>query len=323
METQEAMHQAIRNIGIVPVIKIDSPNQALPLGKALIEGGLPIAEVTFRTDAGAEGIRILRTELPGMLVGAGTIVSAEQAERAVDSGAQFIVSPGYSDSVVGWCLDHEVPVYPGVIDPSQIQMAMARGLTVLKFFPAEASGGIDMLDALSGPFPTIRFMPTGGIGMHNLASYLRKSYIVACGGSWMVKNELINAGRWDEISRLGREAVLAVHGFTFAHLGINGEAGTSPLRIIEVLGAMLQPVTEGNASVFAGESIEIMKAPYKGTHGHIGLRTWDIERALHYLGRFGLEMDETTAKRDAKGTLTVTYLKGEIGGFALHLVRAK
>lgn len=317
------MHEAIRNIGIVPVIKIDSPEQALPLGKALMAGGLPVAEVTFRTAAGEEGIRILSAELPGMLVGGGTILSVDAAKRAIDAGAKFIVSPGYSDEVVTYCMERNVPVYPGVTNPSQIQAAIRHGLTVLKFFPAEASGGIAMLDALSGPFPTIRFMPTGGIGMHNIADYIRKPYIVACGGSWMVKSDLINQGRWDEISRLCREAVMAVHGFAFAHIGINPSKEQSARSIVEMLGACFQPINEGNSSIFAGEHIEVMKEPFKGTNGHIGIKTWDIERALHYLKRFGLAMDESTAKYDPHGRLTVTYLQGEVGGFAVHLVKAK
>ena len=317
------MHETIRNIGIVPVIKIDSPEQALPLGKALLAGGLPVAEITFRTAAGEEGIRILSSQLPQLLVGAGTITSVEAARRAIDAGAKFIVSPGYSDDVVEYCIQRNVTIYPGVNNPSEIQSAMRRGLSVLKFFPAEASGGVDMLDALSGPFPTLRFMPTGGIGMHNLASYIRKPYIVACGGSWMVKSDLINEGRWDEITRLSREAVAAVHGFSFAHIGVNPSDTEEASNITMALGVFLQPVTEGTTSFFASESIEIMKQPFLGTHGHIGIRTWDIERALEYLRTFGVEADEATGRRDAKGRLTVIYLKDEVGGFALHLLRAK
>lgn len=317
------MHEMIRNIGVVPVIKIDTPEQAIPLGRALETGGLPIAEITFRTAAGEEGIRILRSEMPQLLVGAGTITSVEMACRAIDAGSQFIVSPGYSDDVVAYCQDRDVAVYPGVNNPSQIQMAMQRGLTVVKFFPAEASGGIGTLDALNGPFPTMKFMPTGGIGMHNLASYMRKSYVVACGGSWMVKSELINQSRWEEIERLCREAAFAVHGFTFAHLGINSPDADSAKAFAQALGTFLQPLVDGNSSLFAGDAVEITKQPFPGTHGHIGIYTWDIERALHHLAKYGFKPIESTAKRDAKGILTVIYLEGGIGGFAVHLVRAK
>ena len=317
------MNQRIRNIGIVPVIKLDSIDQAKPLAQALIAGGLPVAEVTFRTAAGEESIRIMRTEFPTMLVGAGTITNVESAGKAIAAGAQFVVSPGYSEEVVSFCQAKGIPVYPGVNNPSQIQQAINQGLEVVKFFPAEASGGIDMLDALSAPFPSLKFMPTGGIGMNNLGSYIRKSYIFACGGSWMVKAELIMQGKWDEISRLSREAVNAVHGFSFAHLGVSEDSVGECMATSAEFGRLLQPVSEGNSSVFASDFIEITKTTSRGAKGHIGIRTWDIERALAYLAGFGYQPVGETVKRDAKGVMTVVYLDKEIGGFAIHLIRSK
>ncbi len=314
--------EIIARIGIVPVIKITTAEQAIPLGKALLDGGLPIAEVTFRTAAGVEGIRILRTELPELLVGAGTIVNVEDARRAEEAGAQFIVCPGYSAEIVDYCQKQGLPVYPGVNNSSQLQQAIQQNLNVVKFFPAEASGGIPMLDALSAPFPSMKFMPTGGIGIHNLATYIKKPYIVACGGSWMVASSLVEQGRWDEISRLCREAVFAVPGFSFAHLGINGKDEQDSTEIAHLLGVLLQPVTNGNKSFFASSSIEITKRPFPGEHGHIGIRTWDIERALAFLEQYGFSGDESTANRNEEGKLTVIYLKPQIGGFAIHLLRS-
>lgn len=317
------IQETIQRIGVVPVIKITTLEQALPLGKALMAGNLPIAEITFRTAAGEAGIRVIRKELPDMLVGAGTIVSVEAARRALDAGAQFIVSPGYSDDIVAFCQDQGVPVYPGVNNPSQIQQAMQRNLEVVKFFPAEASGGIAMLQALSAPFPSMKFMPTGGIGMHNLADYIKKPYIIACGGSWMVSSSLIEQGRWDEITRLSREAVMAVHGFSFAHVGINGADETEGAKITSSLSSILQPVTEGPFSYFVDGSIEVTKQRFPGVHGHIGIRTWDVERAVAYVRTVGFEPDESTVKRDESGKMVMVYLTPEVGGFALHLLRAK
>jgi len=317
------MNTMIRSIGVVPVIKLDTPEQAVPLAQALIAGGLPLAEVTFRTAAGEEGIRRMRAAFPAMLVGAGTITSIESARKAIAAGAQFIVSPGYSAGLVAYCTGESIPVYPGVNNPSQIQQAMEQGLSVLKFFPAEASGGIEMLDSLTGPFPTIRFMPTGGIGIANLASYIKKPYVLACGGSWMVKADLIKEGKWDEISALAREAVMAVHGFTFAHLGVSEDNTNSCMATTNAFSCMLQPVNEGNSSCFASEFIEITKSTSRGAKGHIGIRCWDIERAVAYLAGQGFSIVPETVKKDAKGVMTVAYLDKEIGGFAIHLIRAK
>ncbi len=317
------IHQKVREIGIVPVIKLDSTDYAKPLGHALIAGGLPVAEITFRTAAGEESIRIMRKEFPNMLVGAGTITNVDSARRAIEAGAQFVVSPGYSEDVVAYCIEKGITVYPGVNNPSQIQQALNQGLEIVKFFPAEASGGIEMLEALSAPFPSIKFMPTGGIGMANLGSYIKKPYIVACGGSWMVKAELMSQGRWDEITRLSREAVNAVHGFSFAHIGISEDTADVCSSTANAFGHMLQPVLEGNSSVFVSDFIEVTKSTSRGTKGHIGIRTWDIERATAYLKNFGYNMVPETIKKDAKGMMTVVYLDKEIGGFAIHLIRAK
>lgn len=313
----------IRNIGVVPVIKIDSVEQAKPLAQALITGGMPVAEVTFRTAAAEESIRTIHREFPDMLVGAGTITNVATANRAIDAGAQFIVSPGYSDEVVAFCQEKQIPIFPGVNNASQIQQALERGLKVVKFFPAEASGGVAMLEALAGPFPALQFMPTGGIGMANLASYIKQPNVIACGGSWMVKADLINQGKWDEISRLCREAVAAVQGFTFAHLGVSADTPEECRATTQAFGSVLQPVTEGNSSCFASSAIEITKSTSRGKHGHIAIGTFDIERALAYLESFGYQGVPETIKRDAKGMMTMIYLDKEIGGFALHLLRSK
>lgn len=195
---------------IVPVVKLDRVSDAKPLGEALCAGGLGVAEVTFRTDAAEESIRIMKKEFPDMLVGAGTVVNVEQAKRALDAGSSFLVSPGISRPVVEFALDNKIPVFPGTCTPSEVMVAMEYGLSLVKFFPAKQYGGLDTIKALAAPFPSMKFMPTGGINASNILDFLAFDKIIACGGSWMVKDSLINAGNYAEIIRLTKEAVTLV-----------------------------------------------------------------------------------------------------------------
>ena len=198
--------EQFRKTGIIPVVVLDDAHDAAPLSKALIEGGLPCAEVTFRTDAAAEAIGIMSHEFPGLLVGAGTVLTPGQAEQAIEAGAKFIVSPGLNPDVVKYCIDRDVPVTPGTQTPTEMEAAMRLGLSVVKFFPAEPAGGLSMIKAVAAPYTRLSFMPTGGINAENVRDYLRYDRIIACGGSWMVKKELIKAGRFDEVKRLVKEA---------------------------------------------------------------------------------------------------------------------
>ncbi|WP_294149740.1 bifunctional 4-hydroxy-2-oxoglutarate aldolase/2-dehydro-3-deoxy-phosphogluconate aldolase [uncultured Clostridium sp.] len=199
--------ELIKEKRIVPVVKLDHVEDALPLAKALIDGGLPVAEITFRTDAAEESIRVIRNTYPEMLCGAGTVVNIDQAERAVAAGAAFIVSPGFTKDVVEYAARKNIPVLPGCCTPTEIIDAMNYGLNVVKFFPAKQYGGLDTIKALAAPFPGIRFMPTGGINTGNLREFLDNDKIYACGGSWMVADSLIKEKRFDEITRLTKEAV--------------------------------------------------------------------------------------------------------------------
>lgn len=198
-------------LGVVPVVKIERAEDAVELGRALLAGGLPCAEITFRTAAAEEAIRQIASNLPEVIVGAGTVLSVEQADRAVSAGARFIVSPGFNQKVVDWCLQNEIPVTPGVVTPTEIDMALDRGLNILKFFPAEAMGGIATLKAISAPYGSVKFIPTGGINQNNLVDYLALPSVHCCGGSWLVKANLISTGKFDEITELAREAMSVVH----------------------------------------------------------------------------------------------------------------
>ncbi|AJR06158.1 2-dehydro-3-deoxyphosphogluconate aldolase [Photobacterium gaetbulicola] len=198
--------QQLAQIKIIPVIAIDRAEDIIPLGKALAENGLPAAEITFRSDAAAEAIRLLREAQPEMLIGAGTVLNREQAIAAKEAGATFVVSPGFNPNTVKACQELGIEIVPGVNNPSAVEAAIEVGVTTLKFFPAEASGGINMVKSLLAPYTQIQFMPTGGINAQNVNDYLAVDRVFACGGTWMVDKKLINEGRWDEIGRLAREA---------------------------------------------------------------------------------------------------------------------
>ena len=197
----------IKNIAVLPVIKIDDAKDAVRLAEALEKGGLPAAEVTFRTDAAEDAIKLIAENYPNFLVAAGTVLTTEQADRAMNSGASFIVSPGLNPKVVKHCLKKGYPIIPGVCTPSEVECALELGLTHLKFFPAEAAGGVNMIKAMAAPYTKVKFMPTGGIGIKNIAEYLNCKAVFACGGSWMVPSDKIAGGQFKEITKLTKEAV--------------------------------------------------------------------------------------------------------------------
>jgi 2-dehydro-3-deoxyphosphogluconate aldolase/(4S)-4-hydroxy-2-oxoglutarate aldolase len=200
----------MRDYGVVPVVSIGQSDDSIPLGNALLEGGIPCVEITFRTAAAEESLKKLSSELSDILLGAGTVLTRDQARRAVAAGAKFIVSPGFDEKVVSWCLENKVVVFPGVATPTEINLALDQGLSILKFFPAEALGGVKMLKAISAPYGGVKFIPTGGVNLENLADYLRLPSVHACGGSWLVKRSLIDAGDFGEITRRVKEALEVV-----------------------------------------------------------------------------------------------------------------
>ena len=199
--------EEISKIGILPVVVLEDAKDAKPLAQALCAGGLPCAEVTFRTAAAKECISIMRKEFPDMLVGAGTVLTVEQVDEALEAGAQFIISPGFDEDVVKHCLEKNVPVTPGTCTPSDVQKCYRLGLDVVKFFPAEAAGGLKMIKSIAAPYTQMKFIPTGGINANNMKDYLEYNRILAIGGSWMVKDNLVKEGKFDEIKSLVEEAV--------------------------------------------------------------------------------------------------------------------
>ena len=317
----EEILQKIHGIGIIPVIAIDDAEQAVPLARALVAGGLPAAEVTFRTAAGEEAIRRIAAEVPEMLVGAGTVLTKDQADRAIAAGSQFIVSPGFNPEITRYVIDKGALMMPGTATPGEMEQAMSMGLNVLKFFPAEQNGGVAKLKALAGPYTNLRWMPTGGVNTKNMMDYLNFDRIVACGGTWMVKKDLIDGQKWDEITAICKEAVQTMLGFSLHHVGIPcGDADKAASTAKAICALFGFPYKAGNSSDFAGP-VECCKVEFPGERGHIAIGVNNVERAIFHLGLQGVTFDESTRKIDEKGKTKAIYVQGDFGGFAIHLVR--
>ena len=313
--------QTISCIGVVPVIAIDDAEKAVPLAKALAAGGLPAAEITFRTSAAEAAIRAICKEVPEMLVGAGTITTREQLDCALAAGAKFVVSPGFNPDTVRYGLSRGALILPGTATGGEMEQAMAMGLSAVKFFPAEQNGGIAKLKALAGPYRTLKWMPTGGVNARNLMDYLSFDQILACGGTWMVKKDMIENEQWDEIIRLCKEAVRTMLGIELAHVGVNCGSAEEAQSLACTVSALLGlDARQASKSWFAGSAVEYMNRPGPGAKGHIGFRTNSVKRAMYHLGRAGVAFDEDTLQYNDKGEPKFVYIKGDFGGFAIHLV---
>ena len=314
--------EELSKIGIVPVIKIDDAKDAVPLARALLDGGLPCAEVTFRTAAAKDAIAAMSEAFPELLVGAGTVLTTEQVDAAVAAGARFIVSPGLNPDVVRYCVERNVPIVPGVNNPTGIEQALSLGLSTVKFFPAEPSGGVKMIKAMAAPYGNVTFMPTGGVNTENLLQYLAFPKIIACGGSWIVPSDKIAAGDFAGIERLAREAVNKMLDFKLLHVGVNCQSESAADSAAAKLRDIFSFETDKRAiSSFAGTGFEFMNSVGRGTMGHVAVRTSSVERAVYHLKRRGVRFDESTARIGKDGKLEFIYLADEIAGFAYHLTK--
>lgn len=307
--------------GLVPVIKVEDAADAVPLCKALADGGLPVAEITFRTAAAEEAIRNVAKELPDVMLGAGTVLSVDQVKRAVNAGAAYIVSPGLNPAVVGYCTENNIPVLPGCSSPSDIEMAMSFGLNTVKFFPAEAAGGIAFIKAISAPYSNMKFLPTGGVNEKNLMDYITFPKVCAVGGSWMVPSDAIKAKDWKKITDLTKNAVKLMLGLSLVHVGINNENAEEAAKNAQMLSLFTGlPLDEHAGAIFVGKEYEVMKKPFRGTHGHLAVATWNLPRAKWHLEQMGFAFDEANAVvKDGK--MVAIYLQNEIAGFAVHLLQ--
>lgn len=311
----------LSNAGVVPVVVIEHAEDAVPTAKALLAGGIDVMEITFRTAAAKDAIAAVAKDCPDMLVGAGTILTLEQCKAAVEAGATFIVSPGYCEEVVAWCVENAVAITPGCVTPTEIMAAMAHGLNVVKFFPANVYGGLTAMKSLSGPFGSIKFIPTGGVSDKNLDEYIAAPFIHAVGGSWLCSKADISAHNFDTITALCKQARKVALGFEVAHIGVNTSDADASMEVCNQLNAAFGFETkQGSSSNFASSSVEVMKSKYLGDMGHLAIRTNSIPRAAAELAKAGFELDESTAKYKGDKMIAV-YLKQQFGGFAVHLLQ--
>lgn len=318
----DACIKELYRIGIVPVVALEDAADALPLGAALKKGGVSAIEVTFRTAAAADAIRLLTREMPELLVGAGTVITKEQADAAIEAGAKFIVSPGFQPELVSYVLSKGVPMCPGTATPGEMEQAMALGLSAVKFFPAEQNGGAPMLKALSAPYRDLLFMPTGGVKLENLRTYLALDQVFACGGTWLATKDDIKAKAFDKITARTREAVKTMLNFRIKHVGINSKDEAEAKKTATLLCSIFDfDYNDTELSVFTGSAVEVMKFMGRGSLGHIAIGADNVDRAEYYLRQRGFSFDESTRRVDASGRTTFLYLKDEIGGFAFHLTK--
>ena len=318
----DACIKELYRIGIVPVVALEYAADALPLGAALKKGGVSAIEVTFRTAAAADAIRLLTREMPELLVGAGTVITKEQADAAIEAGAKFIVSPGFQPELVSYVLSKGVPMCPGTATPGEMEQAMALGLSAVKFFPAEQNGGAPMLKALSAPYRDLLFMPTGGVKLENLRNYLALNQVFACGGTWLATKDDIKAKAFDQITARTREAVKTMLNFRIKHVGINSKDEAEAKKTATLLCSIFDfDYNDTELSVFTGTAVEVMKFMGRGSLGHVAIGADNVDRAEYYLRQRGFSFDESTRRVDAAGRTTFLYLTEEIGGFAFHLTK--
>lgn len=315
--------EKIGSVGVLPVIKIEELSYAKPLAAALLAGGMNAIEVTFRSDVAADAVKAIKDAYPEMVVGAGTILSPELADKAIAAGSDLIVSPGFNPVTVDHCIGRNVPIVPGCGTPSEMEIAVAKGLKVVKFFPAELGGGVDALKLLSGPFPQLKFVPTGGINYNNLGNYLRQKFVAACGGSYMAGADLIREGQWEKITENCLKALEISLGFELAHVGINNPSKDVAVANVERMNKIFPlgaKIGSGKSS-FLGTAVEFMHNPFYGSNGHIGFKTNSPERAKAFFEKQGFMIREDSIAYDKDGSMKFFYIEEEIGGFALHVVR--
>ncbi len=314
--------EQLSRIGIIPVIAIDDAEKAVPLANALSKGGLPAAEVTLRTPAAIEAIRKIARDCPNVLVGAGTVLNIEQCEKAIEAGAKYIVSPGYNTELVRYCVQRGILVLPGCVNASDMTRAVNDGLDAVKFFPAEQSGGIAGLKALAPVFPNLSFVPTGGINRDNMMNYLGYDRVAACGGSWMVKKDLIENESWEEITALSGSALKRMLGFSLKHISINCENFEDKRLSVRMFCELFNiDVSENDCSIYAGSSVEFIGEPSDGTRGHITVATNSLKRAVTYWESKGVSFANGTPECDASGKLTTVELEQKLNGFTVHLIQ--
>lgn len=312
----------IENIGMIPVISIDKKQRALPLADALSKGGLPLMEVMFRTDDAASSIAIIAQNRPEFIIGAGTITSEEQVKQAIDSGAKFLVSPGFNPKIIACANKYNIPIIPGCISPTEVEMAIDLGCYIIKFFPAVQNGGLAAMKLLSGPYPKIKFIPTGDLTKELSTEYLSFHKVAATGGDYMLSYDDLYNENYDKITSDVEQTILSYLNFHIAHVGMNEQSKERAFTLAQKLSLTLKlQTTVHSKSTFSGSLFEIMHNNFYHEKGHIAIGTKDATRAYHYLKRCNVEFFEETVSYDANSRVIAAYMKENFSGFALHLLQ--
>lgn len=316
----ENYNEIIRRLdlaGITPLIKIDNVKDALPLMGALTAAGINTVEITFRTSVAKDVLKLIGAKCKSMLVGAGTIISVDQVNDAFYAGAKYIVTPSFNPKVVDRCIELGIPVFPGCSNPSDIEQAYERGLRVVKFFPAELLGGVKMLKALSGPYPFMKFIPTGGINADNLNSYLEFNKVLCCGGTYMVDEELLKQKQFQEITRIARESVNKMLDIKLDHVAINTDytTGTELLKTFSKLAGDVYQPSEDKVC-----GIEVVRENHNGNLGHIAFSSPNLERCIYYLAQRGFSVEQSTIVKE-NGRISKLHLSGLNAGFTIQLIK--
>lgn len=305
--------------GIIPLVVIDNIKNALPLAGALLGADIRVMEITFRTNAAEDAIRIITSKCPDITVGAGTVISTKQVKAAVAAGAQYIVTPGFNAEVVDFCLDLGIPVFPGCSNGTDIESAISRGLKAVKFFPAELLGGIEMMKALSGPYPFMKFMPTGGINPENLSHYLSFNRVLCCGGTFIADEDDLKNERFNAITLNARNAVNAVIELKLDHIALNTDA-KGAAEILKGFSRLSGQNYDPSANCVFG--MEAVKNSDRKAVGHIVYSSPNLERCIYYLKNRGFEIDESTVQKESN-CITEVFLLGNFGGFEIKLIKRR
>ena len=311
----------IHDIGLIPVLRIYNPSQAVPLAGSLINGGIPCAAVTYCLKTGKSSIRQIREAYPNMIVGSSTILTPTIAKEAVEAGAQFILTQGFNAEVIDWCREHNVPVIPGVNNEETLQRGLEKGLTTFNFFPCELAGGAHFLRRLHAQYPQARFITSGGVTKGNLATYAKLSNVLAVICPWVAQDEMAEEEQWEQIVEEGKAARLAIQGLEISHIGINNKTrkeADKTVKGLETFGMLAYP---GKTSTFMEADLEILDENTDDNLGHITYKCNDVERTLAYLLTKGFTADTTSATIDMNGTIKTIILNETIGGFCIHLAR--
>lgn len=312
----------IQDTGILPILTLEDPFDAIPVGQALHEGGIRNAVITYRSGNGPECISLVTKALPDMLIGAGTVFTTEQVDSAIEAGASFITSPSINPTIVEYCQGKNIPIIPGVSTPSDIEIALTHGLEYLEYFPAIANGGLTGIQALTIAYPNVHFIANGGLDKSHIVEYLRDPRVFAIGGSWMVKSEWIEENEYDKIRDETKDSIHTMLDLELDHVGINFAKEDAAIYAAEEFAELVgREVLDADKGFFAGPFFEAMKPGGRGIIGHMAFSTNSVERAKSYLESRGMTFDEDTIAYNKEGYIRKIYLDREIGGMAIQLVR--